>query len=116
MSTDVAARRGGGRFHARLMAALAVALLVAAVVPLVAANATGRQNGGGPPDKRDSKFLFFASDGMRQDQIAKYADQGLLPGFRDMLKHGAYASRNGLLTQAPPNTGAGWFTLTTRAG
>jgi 2',3'-cyclic-nucleotide 2'-phosphodiesterase (5'-nucleotidase family)/predicted AlkP superfamily phosphohydrolase/phosphomutase len=115
MSTDVAARRAGGRFHARLMAALALALLAAAVVPLVAANATGRHNGGGPPDKRSSKFLFFVSDGMRQDQIAKYADQGLLPGYRDMLGKGAYASRNGLLTQAPPNTGAGWFTLSTGA-
>ena len=41
--------------------------------------------------------------------------QGLLPGFRDMLGHGAFASRNGLLTQAPPNTGAGWFTLATGA-
>ena len=38
-----------------------------------------------------------------------------MPGFRDMLKHGAYASGHGLLTQAPPNTGAGWFTLATGA-
>jgi hypothetical protein len=45
MSTDVAAKRAGGRFHARLMAALALALLAAALVPLVAANATGRNNG-----------------------------------------------------------------------
>ena len=55
----------------------------------------------------------IASDGLRQDAVAKYADKGLVPGFRDMLKHGAYASNNGLLTQAPPNTGAGWFTLAT---
>src|SRR4029079_398940 len=61
------------------------------------------------------KFLFFASDGMRQDQIEKYADDGVVPGFRDMLKHGAFASGHALLTQAPPNTGAGWFTLTTGA-
>jgi hypothetical protein len=98
-----------------LLAALALALLAAAMVPLVAANATSRSNGGGPPDKRSSKFLFFTSDGMRQDQVAKYADQGPLPGFRNMLRKGAYASHNGLLTQAPPNTGAGWFTLTTGA-
>ena len=31
------------------------------------------------------------------------------------LKKGAYASGNGLLTQAPPNTGAGWYTLATGA-
>ena len=38
-----------------------------------------------------------------------------MPGFRDLLRHGATASGNGLLTQAPPNTGAGWFTLATGA-
>ena len=61
------------------------------------------------------KLLFFASDGMRQDAVEKYADEGVTPGFRELLKQGAYASDNGLLTQAPPNTGAGWFTLTTGA-
>ena len=56
-------------------------------------------------------MLFFASDGMRQDLIEKYAKQGVVPGFRDLLRKGVKASDNGLLTQAPPNTGAGWFTL-----
>ena len=45
----------------------------------------------------------------------QYAKQGVVPGFRDLLKNGTKASDNGLLTQAPPNTGAGWFTLTTGA-
>src|SRR6478735_7569046 len=62
-----------------------------------------------------SKLLFFTSDGMRQDAVEKYADKGLTPGFKDLLRHGAYASDHGLLTQAPPNTGAGWFTLATGA-
>ncbi len=117
MSTDVAARRRGGRFHTRLMAVLAATLVTAAVVPLVGAQATGRHHHGWSHhhSSGDSKLLFFTSDGMRQDQVAKYADQGLLPGFRDMLRHGAFASHNGLLTQAPPNTGAGWFTLATGA-
>ena len=52
---------------------------------------------------------------MTQNFIRKYADQGVVPGFRNMLRHGARASGNGLLTQSPPNTGAGWFTLTTGA-
>ncbi len=64
---------------------------------------------------RDDKLLFFASDGLRQDAVAKYADQGVVPGFRELLRRGARASGNGLLTQAPPNTGAGWFTLATGA-
>ena len=32
-----------------------------------------------------------------------------------MLRYGSKASGNGLLTQAPPNTGAGWYTLSTGA-
>src|SRR4029077_9466446 len=67
-------------------------------------------------DERDrSPVLFFASDGMRQDLVEKYAQQGVVPGFRDLLRKGVKASDNGLLTQAPPNTGAGWFTLATGA-
>jgi 2',3'-cyclic-nucleotide 2'-phosphodiesterase (5'-nucleotidase family)/predicted AlkP superfamily phosphohydrolase/phosphomutase len=99
------------------MAALAAVLAIAAFVPLVAAQATTGHHGGGDGHhgRDNGKFLFYASDGMRQDQIAKYADKGGVPGFRDMLRHGAFASGNGLLTQAPPNTGAGWFTLTTGA-
>ena len=60
------------------------------------------------------KLLFFASDGLRQDAVEKYADDGDAPGFRELLRHGTKASDHGLLTQAPPNTGAGWFTLTHR--
>jgi hypothetical protein len=100
----------------RVIGILAAILALAAFVPL--ASGHGRHHhhhGGGHSSRGDGKLLFFASDGMRQDQVARYADQGLLPGFRDMLRHGAYASKHGLLTQAPPNTGAGWFTLTTGA-
>ena len=113
MRKDVKGLSGGGRTRRGLMGALAAVALVAAFVPLTAASGQGRGN---ERDGRgDGKFLFFASDGLRQDAVAKYADKGLVPGFRDMLKHGAYASNNGLLTQAPPNTGAGWFTLATGA-
>ena len=35
--------------------------------------------------------------------------------MRKLLRTGAKASGNGLLTQAPPNTGAGWHTLATGA-
>lgn len=99
------------------MAALAAVLAIAAFVPIVGAQATRGHGGWGhhSHSSDNGKLLFYASDGMRQDQVAKYADQGGVPGFRDMLRHGAFASHNGLLTQAPPNTGAGWFTLTTGA-
>jgi 2',3'-cyclic-nucleotide 2'-phosphodiesterase (5'-nucleotidase family)/predicted AlkP superfamily phosphohydrolase/phosphomutase len=95
------------------MAALAAVLAIAAFVPIVAAQATtgSGQNHASIGDK----VLFFASDGMRQDQVAKYAKQGGVNGFANLLRGGAVASDNGLLTQAPPNTGAGWFTLATGA-
>ena len=31
------------------------------------------------------------SDGLMQQSVEKYADQGATPGFRELLKHGARA-------------------------
>jgi len=59
------------------------------------------------------KVIFFAADGMRQDLVEKYAAQGAMPVMRELLKTGATAGGGGLLTQAPPNTGAGWYSLAT---
>ena len=75
---------------------------------------------GGTADARNddddrSSVLFYVSDGLRQDLVEKYAKQGATPGFRELLRKGVKAADNGLLTQAPPNTGAGWFTLATGA-
>lgn len=61
------------------------------------------------------KVIFFAADGMRQDLVKTYADQRLMPNMRELLKHGVQAGDNGLLTQAPTNTGAGWYSLSTGA-
>ncbi len=59
--------------------------------------------------------VFFAADGLRQDIVARYAADGLLPTMSSFLKKGVLARGNGLLTQAPPNTGAGWYSLATGA-
>ena len=99
---------------ARAMAALAVVLAAVAFVPLLGADAA-QPHGWGHDEGRNDKLLFFASDGLTQNRLETYADQGAVPGFRELLRHGAKASDHGLLTQAPPNTGAGWFTLTTGA-
>ena len=40
---------------------------------------------------------------------------GLLPTMSSFLKKGTFAAGNRLLTQAPPNTGAGWYSLATGA-
>ena len=97
-------RRGG---------VLASLMMLLTVLVLPAASASASRHDDGEGDR--SPMLFFVSDGMRQDQIEKYAQQGGVPGFRDMLRKGVKALDNGLLTQAPPNTGAGWFTLATGA-
>ena len=59
--------------------------------------------------------IFFVSDGMRQDLVEKYAAQRLMPTISKLLRSGAKAADGGLLTQAPPNTGAGWYSLSTGA-
>jgi hypothetical protein len=57
--------------------------------------------------------LFFVADGL-PDIVARYiADEALPPG--ELLKK-VPASDEGLLTQAPPNTGAGWYSLATGHG
>jgi 2',3'-cyclic-nucleotide 2'-phosphodiesterase (5'-nucleotidase family) len=103
-----------------VLGALAATVMAGLVVPWVGAEAarpaaTHGGHVGGYDQGRNDKLLFFASDGMRQDAVEKYADQGVVPGFRKLLRDGTRASGHGLLTQAPPNTGAGWFTLTTGA-
>ena len=59
--------------------------------------------------------LLFAADGLRQDIVERYAADRGVPGFADLLRRGAAANGGGMLTQAPPNTGAGWYTMATGA-
>ena len=59
---------------------------------------------------RTNPVLLFAADGMRQDIVERYAKERRCPGFAELLRNGASATGGGMLTQAPPNTGAGWYT------
>jgi 2',3'-cyclic-nucleotide 2'-phosphodiesterase (5'-nucleotidase family) len=59
--------------------------------------------------------VFFVADGLRQDRVAQLAAAGEMPNMGEMLKKGTSAAGGGLLTQAPVNTGAGWFSLATGA-
>ncbi|HEX2910913.1 MAG TPA: 5'-nucleotidase C-terminal domain-containing protein [Chloroflexia bacterium] len=59
-----------------------------------------------------SRALFFASDGMRPDLMEKYASQGAMPTYRQLMADGV-AGNNGLTQAFPPNTGVGWYTLAT---
>lgn len=114
METTGAGRAVGKRL--RIGSGLAIAAVaVAGLIPLVGAEAhRGPSHGGGGGAAAD-KVLLFAADGMRQDAVERYAARGRMPGMRELLRRGAKASGNGLLTQAPPNTGAGWNTLATGA-
>ncbi|HET7828673.1 MAG TPA: alkaline phosphatase family protein, partial [Candidatus Limnocylindrales bacterium] len=92
--------------------------LLLVIAALLAATVGGPVSAAPPPGKGGndtSKAIFFAADGMRQDIVEKYAAQGLMPTMASFLKNGVKAAGNGLLTQAPPNTGAGWYTLATGA-
>src|SRR5580765_6712101 len=90
---------------------IAVAMVVAGLCVPAAFGSGSHHHGHGP--KKSPKLLFFVSDGMRMDQTEEFADDGDMPTYKRLLRDGAKASGHGLLTQAPPNTGAGWYTLFT---
>ena len=100
--------------HRRSTALLVLSALAATVAVLVAASAgPAAPTRSAEPGKEF--VVMFAADGLRQDLVEQYAGERLLPNMASLLRSGARAGDDGLLTQAPPNTGAGWFTLATGA-
>lgn len=99
-----------------LLAAL-LALPVLSSPPVVATATAAPVPAARPqrPSGITEKAVFFAADGLRQDIVERYARQGLMPTMRSLLRSGVKASGHGLRTQAPPNTGSGWYTLATGA-
>ncbi len=97
----------------RLLLLPAILALAGSALAAPAA-ASGPHGSGGRPND-DDKAVFFAADGLRQDIVARYASQGRLPTMASFLKNGTKAAGDGLLTEAPPNTGAGWYSLATGA-
>jgi 2',3'-cyclic-nucleotide 2'-phosphodiesterase (5'-nucleotidase family) len=98
---------------------LIIGLLLSVVaVPAFAAPANLTVNtapaAGHDDDKREAA-IFFVADGMRQDLVETYAGQRMMPTIAKLLRSGAKAADGGLLTEAPPNTGAGWYSLATGA-
>jgi 2',3'-cyclic-nucleotide 2'-phosphodiesterase (5'-nucleotidase family) len=92
-----------------------IGVFLALSIVLVPFNASATSQARPSAALQAEKAIFFVSDGMRQDLVENYAAQGLLPTIGGMLKNGAKAADGGLLTQAPPNTGSGWFSLATGA-
>ena len=100
------------RFRPALLAALTL-IFTLFVVGSVSAGAAGKGKAkkpdGGPTG---TPFIFFAADGMRPDLVDKYVKQGAMPTMRQLMNTGL-KGQNGLLQGFPPNTGVGWYTLST---
>jgi len=62
--------------------------------------------------ERPAKAILFSSDGMRPDLMARFAADGTMPTYADLLATGVQGE-NGMLQAFPPNTGVGWHTITT---
>jgi 2',3'-cyclic-nucleotide 2'-phosphodiesterase (5'-nucleotidase family)/predicted AlkP superfamily phosphohydrolase/phosphomutase len=88
---------------------LAPALLCAtAFVLTITAGTASARHDGRPVDR----VVMFASDGMRPDLMKRYAKQGFMPTYKDLMKNGA-VGKNGMVQAFPPNTGVGWYTMAT---
>lgn len=96
---------------AKFISFLMVMVLLAGMI--FVPGAVAQSVDGGDKDKV-SKVIFFAADGMRPDIMERYASQGYMPTYAQMLKRGVRGS-NGLVQAFPPNTGVGWYTLATGA-
>ena len=92
----------------RRLGLLALPLLLAVVVVSIGPGAAQ----GTTSDSLTDKVILFASDGMRPDLMERYAAQGAMPTYRELLRDGVKGV-NGLLQGFPPNTGVGWHTLAT---
>ena len=93
------------------LAALAVMALVLLVGGSVTGPAAATGNHGSASIKK-APVIMFAADGMRPDLVERYADKGLMPTMKRLMKKGV-VGKNGLTPGFPPNTGVGWYTLST---
>ncbi len=102
-------RSPGKRFAKQASTVVLALTLLLAAWPLHPSSAAPA---GGPPYA--PKELFFVSDGMRPDLAEKYAQAGDMPNYAKIFNSGVTGD-NGMVPQFPPNTGAGWSSITTGA-
>ncbi len=104
------------RLRPALLAALTLSftLLVAGSVSAGAASSTSSATTQAAAASSEIPVIFFASDGMRPDLVDKYAKQGAMPTMRALMRRGV-TGKNGLVPGFPPNTGVGWYSLSTGA-
>ena len=102
------------RFRPAVLAALTLifTLLVAGSVSAGAAGKGAAKAAKAAAAPSGNPVIFFAADGMRPDLVDRYAGQGSMPSMRDLMLNGVQG-QNGLTQGFPPNTGVGWYTLST---
>ena len=71
-------------------------------------------SGGSGGGSSQAPVVLYSSDGMRPDLMQRYASQGAMPTYADLMRTGATGD-NGLTQGFPPNTGQGWYTMATGA-
>jgi 2',3'-cyclic-nucleotide 2'-phosphodiesterase (5'-nucleotidase family) len=86
----------------------------AALLVVLASVASGSAGWHRPTVDRPTakRVVFFTSDGMRPDLMEKYAADGGMPTYKQLLAEGVRGD-NGALPTFPPNTGVGWYSLMT---
>lgn len=90
-------------------------LAATTVLLTIAAGVTGATAPASASTPKRNPVVLFSSDGMRPDLMQKYAGQGQMPAYAELMRTGATGA-NGLTQGFPPNTGQGWYTLATGAG
>ncbi len=67
-----------------------------------------------PAPTSAQQVVFFAADGMRPDLMQRFAAEGAMPTYAELMGVGVVGA-NGMVQAFPPNTGVGWYTLATGA-
>jgi 2',3'-cyclic-nucleotide 2'-phosphodiesterase (5'-nucleotidase family) len=86
--------------------------LVILFSPLASAAGPASSLAAAPSVPTAEKVIFFAADGMRPDLMERYAAEGAMPTYQQVMDAGVRGD-NGLVQAFPPNTGVGWYTLAT---
>ena len=102
-------------FHQKSLLRLFSILLVVSMLVMPAGALAASEVAAPDSQSSSEKVIFFSSDGLRQDMVEAFANKRLMPAMAMLLRTGARAADGGLLTQAPPNTGSGWYSLATGA-
>ncbi|HSB67562.1 MAG TPA: 5'-nucleotidase C-terminal domain-containing protein [Anaerolineales bacterium] len=91
----------------RIIYSIMVLVMLVGVLPASGASSAA-------PTASSQSLILFAADGMRPDLMERYASEGSMPTYAEMIAKGVVGD-NGLVQAFPPNTGVGWYTLATGA-